>query len=107
MFSEDFDLVPVFLDNLRLRLLIFWDELRYVEDFRIVEDPRTDFAEAERFIAVITAVLKVGAVFEQLLLWKAIDFFANGELAVYLFLGQAEVDDIEEAYAEISRWYPI
>ena len=52
---------------------------------------------AKWFISIIASILKIGPVFEFLFCGQLEHVLADGELAVYLFLGQAEVDDVEEA----------
>lgn len=103
MLCKRLDLVPVLLDELRLRPLVRRDELGDIEDFSVVEDAWTDFAQAQRFVAFVTAILEVGAVLQFLLSGELEDLFANGKLSVYLLLGEAEVDDVEEAWTSMSR----
>ena len=97
MLSEDFDLVPVLPDHFWLRSLVSRDEFRDIENFSVVEDSRTDFSETQGFVAVVAAVLEVGAVLQFLGDRELEDLLADGELSVYLFLGKAEVDNVEEA----------
>jgi hypothetical protein len=97
MLREDFDLVPVLPNHFRLRPLVCRDKFRDIKDFSIVEDSWPNFSESERFVAVVAAVLEVGAVFEFFGGGELEDLLADGELAVDLFLGEAEVDDVEEA----------
>lgn len=48
-------------------------------------------------IAVVVAILEVGAVLQLLLDRKLEDFLADGELVVDFVLRQPKVDDVEEA----------
>lgn len=55
------------------------------------------YAQPERLVPVVAAVLEVRAVPELLLRRQLEHFPADGELPVHLLLGQPEVDDVEEA----------
>ena len=103
MFREDFDLVPVLPDDFGLRPLVGRGEFRDIEDFGVVEDAWADFAQAERFVAVVAAVLELSAVFQLFGGGELEDLLADGELSVDLFLREAEVDDVEEALSRIRR----
>jgi len=80
------DFIPVVLDKLRVFAGVLGDELGNVVDFRVVFDPGLDVADAERLVAVITAVLEVGAIFHLLVRRQLEDLLAQAELSVDLFL---------------------
>ncbi|KIH86865.1 hypothetical protein SPBR_08101 [Sporothrix brasiliensis 5110] len=83
------NLGPVGRDHGRMGPLgVGGDELGDVVDFRVVGDAGRHLAQAQRLVAVVAAVLEVGALKHRL---------ANGKLAVDLLLAQAKVDNVEEA----------
>jgi hypothetical protein len=92
------DLVPMVGDDLGVIARVLLGEFRRVVDLRVVLDAVLDLADPERLVAVVPAVLEVGAVFELLLRGELEDLFAQAELPVDLLLREAEVDDVEEAW---------
>lgn len=96
--GEDFDLLPMLPDGLWLWSLVCRDEFRDVEDFRVVEDAWFNLSKTEGFVAVVTAILKIGAVFELFFCREFEDLLADGKLTVNLFLGEAEIDNIEKPW---------
>jgi hypothetical protein len=91
------DLVPMVGDDLGVIARVLLGEFRRVVDLRVVLDAVLDLADPERLVAVVPAILEVGAVFELLLRGELEDLFAQAELPVDFLLREAEVDDVEEA----------
>jgi hypothetical protein len=63
MSSELLDINPVVLDDLWMLLLVCWDELRYVVDLGIVEDPRRQFTKAPWLVAVVSSIFEISPIF--------------------------------------------
>jgi hypothetical protein len=86
------------VDDFWVRSFECWDELWNVVDLSVVLHARSDFSKAERFIAIVATVLKVGSILQLLLRRKLEKLLANGELTVDRFLAESEIRDIEEPW---------
>lgn len=63
---ERLDFVPVLRDDGRVVAFIGRDEFGDVVDFGVVADAGLDLARCEGLVAIVPAVLEVGAVFDFL-----------------------------------------
>lgn len=103
MLPETFDLVPVVLDELRVRTLVMRDKLWNVVDFSVVVLAGHDLADPERFVTIVSAILEICAIFDLFLGREVEELFSDCKLPVDGFLAQTEVDDVEESWLEIRR----
>ena len=97
--GEILDLLPMFLHHIGMLTPVSLDKLRRVVNLRVVLDAIPDLADAARLVAVVAAVLEVGSVFDLLVCGQVEDLFAEAELAVDFFLGEAEVYNVEEPFS--------
>ena len=98
VFSKPLNLGPVFFDQIWMQSLELRNEFRDVVNLGVVEIPRGNLSDPERFVAVVTTVLSISSIFELLLRAQVEELSANGKLPVNLFLTKTKVDNIEEAW---------
>lgn len=96
--TESLNLFDVVLEHGRLLTLMVAIELGNVVDLDVVCDSRGQRTETSRSVTIVFTGLKVFnvVVLELFLERKIIKLAAQSELAIYLFLADVEVFDVEE-----------
>lgn len=103
--TELLDLGQVVLDENRMRPLVLSDEFRDVVDLSVVEVAWNNLADTSGFVAIVASILQIRSVLQFFFRGKVEKLFADGELVVYFFLGQAEIGYVEETWAMSGFWY--
>jgi hypothetical protein len=96
---EFLNVLPIPLDHLGLTALRLGDEFEDVVGFQIIIQPREKLNRSKRPVTVIASFFEGSAEFSAFFFGQIEEFFYDGELLVDLFLGEAEVGNIEEAYS--------
>lgn len=96
MLGEVLDLIPMLPNHFWVSPFIFRDELGDVVDLRVFSNARLDLPQTQRLVPVVPAILEVSTIFDFLLCGQVKDLLAKAELAVHLFLREAEVGYVKE-----------
>lgn len=99
MTVEFLNVLPILLDHLGLTALRLGDEFEDVVGFQIIIQPRKKLNRSKRPVTVVVSFFEGSAELAAFFFRQIEEFFRDGELLVDLFLGEAEVGNIEEAYS--------
>jgi hypothetical protein len=95
MAVEFLNVLPVPLDHLGLTALRLGDEFEDVVGFQVIIQPREKLNRSKIVVSFFEGSAELAAFFFR----QIEEFFCDGELLVDLFLGEAEVGNVEEAYS--------
>jgi hypothetical protein len=97
--TKVFNLIDVILQDGGVFTLMMSIKLRKVVDLDIVRDTRSKRAKTSRTVSVVIARFESFdvVVLEPFLQWEVVKLTAQSKLAVYFFLTNVEVVDVEES----------
>lgn len=102
MAGKFLDLIPVFSDDFRLRSLSLRDAFEDAIELKGVLHPGFNVDRTKGSVPIIASFFQRGPIFESLFFRESKECFGDCELSVDLFLGEADVGDIEEALLSVS-----